>query len=127
MRIRTVKPALFVSAVVSSWPDDVFRTFVGLYCYVDDHGRGEDDVDLVKAAVWPRVKRMTPAKIGGHLALMALPGAPLCRYEANGTRMLHIVGWSDRGGDYFQQINKPGKSLLPVCPKHEADPGLFDA
>jgi hypothetical protein len=124
MRIRTVKPALFTSAVVSSWPDDVFRTFIGLYCYVDDHGRGEDDTDLLKAAVWPRVKRMTTTKIEAHLALLAVPGGPVCRYDSEGVRMLHVVEWNTKGSDYYQQVNKRLASVLPTCPKHEPD-GLF--
>lgn len=125
MRIRTVKPELFTSAVVSSWPRDVRWTLAGLYCYLDDHGYGEDDPRLIVAAVYPRDDQMTAKKLEAHLALMAISTGPLCRFEAdNGTKLMHVIEWKVKGSDYFQQINKPSKSRIEPCPKHEA-PTLF--
>lgn len=119
-RIRTIKPALYTSARVSAYPDAVFRTFTGLFCYVDDKGRGEDDVDLIKAEVWPRVKRMSPRKLAEHLTFIAEPtDGPLCRYEVSGLRLLHFINWTEH-----QRINRPSKSKFPPCPLHEEE-GLF--
>lgn len=120
-RIRTIKPALFTSARVSAYPDAVFRTFTGLFCYVDDAGRGEDDELLVKAEVWPRVKRMSPAKIRTHLDELSAPkDGPLCRYKVAGQRYLHFVNWREH-----QRINRPTASKLPPCPIHDEE-GLFE-
>jgi hypothetical protein len=117
VRIRTVKPALFASARVSGYTDSVFRTFVGLFCYADDEGRAEDDVDLIKAGVWPRVKRIGPATIERHLAEIAEPeNGPLCRYEVDGLKLLHFINWREH-----QRVNRPTASKFPPCPIHESD------
>jgi hypothetical protein len=125
MRIRTIKPELFTNPVVSSWPADVFKTLTGLYCYLDDDGRGVDDVRLVKAAVYPLVDKITPKVLTQHLELMAVPPGPRCRYQADdGTNVMHIIEWKVKGSDFYQQINKPGKSRIQPCPKHD-EPTLF--
>lgn len=119
MRIRTVKPALFHSARVSSYTDAEFRTYVGLFCYCDDHGRGEDDPDYVKAMLWPRIKRVTPAVVERHLERIARDvddDGPLCRYEVDGTRYLHFVHWREH-----QRVNRPSESRIPPCPLHEPE------
>jgi hypothetical protein len=113
-RIRTIKPALFTSGTASAWPDDVFRTFCGLLCHVDDDGRAEDDARLVKAEVWPRVDRVTPTKIEKHLALLVADDS-LCRYEGDdGRKYMHLVNFSSH-----QRINRKTDSKLPPCPKHD--------
>jgi hypothetical protein len=122
-RIRTIKPELFTSRTVSSYSDSLFRTFVGLFCYVDDKGRGEDDCDLIKAEIAPRIKSKTPRLIERHLAELAADAdPPLCRYEVDGVRYLHLVNFA--GPDGHQRINRPTPSKLPPCPKHEPE-GLF--
>lgn len=119
-RIRTIKPALFSSRRVSVYPDAIFRTFAGLFCYADDYGRGEDDAELIKAEVYPRVKRVRPSTIEKHLAYIAAPeDGPLCRYEVAGHRLIHFVNWSEH-----QRVNRPTKSKFPPCPIHE-EVGLF--
>ena len=113
-RIRTVKPALFTSARVSRYPDAVFRTFVGLFCYADDKGRGEDDTLLIKAEVWPRVRRVSAATIEKHLDIIAAPtDGPLCRYEVDGVKLLHFINWREH-----QRVNRPTPSRFPPCPTH---------
>jgi hypothetical protein len=122
-RIRTIKPELFSSRTVSTYSDALFRTFTGLFCYVDDRGRGEDDVDLIKADIAPRIKSKTPKLIAAHLETLAdMDDPPLCRYEVDGVRYLHLVNFVD--GSKHQRINRPTKSKLPPCPLHEPE-GLF--
>jgi hypothetical protein len=122
MRIRTVKPELFTHSVVSSWPRDVRWTLPGLYCYLDDHGRGVDDVRLVRAALYPLDEQMTTRRVEQHLALMAVNDTPLCRYDADdGTNLMHIVEWAVKGSPFFQLVNRRAKSLLQPCPKHEPE------
>lgn len=118
-RIRTIKPHLFEGRTASSWPDAVFRTFAGLLCYVDDKGRGEDDPDLIKGTVAPRIKRITAAKIRAHMDELEACET-LCRYQGdNGVPYFHLVNF---GRD--QRINRPTKSVIQPCPKHEEE-GLF--
>lgn len=127
MRIRTVKPTLFRHPLVAGWPADVRWTLVGLYCYLDDHGRGVDDPRLIVADVYPLDDRVNAKKVDQHLNMMALgPQAPVCRYEAEfgGARLLHVPEWKLKGSDFYQQINRPTESRLDPCPKHE-EPTLF--
>ena len=122
-RIRTIKPELFSSRTVSAYSDAVFRTFTGLFCYVDDQGRGEDDAELIKADIAPRIKAKTPKVIAGHLdVLSAGEDPPVCRYEVAGVPYFHLPNFV--AGAKHQRINRPTKSKLPPCPKHEPD-GLF--
>jgi hypothetical protein len=124
-RIRTIKPSIFSSRSVSTYTDAQFRIFVGLFCYADDSGRGEDDVDLIKAELAPRIKRITTRQIEAHLAHFADKSAdpdnrpPICRYEVNGLRCFHFTTWA------HQRINRPTLSKLPPCPRHEPE-GLFE-
>ncbi len=116
-RIRTIKPEAFTSRETSAMTDAVFRTFTGLFCYVDDKGRGEDDADLIVAAVAPRIKTKTARVIAGHLAELARgDDAPLCRYEVDGVPYLHLVNFLKH-----QRINRPTPSKLPGCPKHDPE------
>lgn len=119
-RIRTIKPAAFTSERVDGYVGDMFRTWVGLWCYCDDKGRGRDDEDLVKAEIWPRVKRMTAAKVRQHIDEIAAPeDGPLCKYVVDGKPYFHVVNWEEH-----QKVNRPTPSKLPPCPTHE-DLGLF--
>jgi len=120
VRIRTIKPALFSSRTVSNYPDAVFRTFTGLFCYADDYGRAEDDAELIKAGVWPRIKRITPARITEHLDyITSSEDPPICRYKVDGVPYFHFINWRDH-----QKVNRPSKALIPQCPIHEPE-GLF--
>lgn len=53
-RIRTIKPDFFRSKTVARLTAEERITFIGLWCHVDDDGRCELDLELIKADVWPR-------------------------------------------------------------------------
>lgn len=112
-RIRTIKPHLFTSRTVSRWPVPVRWTFAGLFTYLDDKGRGLDEARLVKAELYPLDDSMTVKKVDDHLGVIAGSG-PLCRYEADGERYLHIVSWREH-----QRVNRPTPSKIPPCPTHD--------
>lgn len=113
-RIRSIKPEIRRSLVVSSWPYPVRWTFVGLPGYLDDEGRGHDDTRLIKSELYPLDDDMTSRKLEHHLAQIAANG-PLCRYEVNGGRYLHVTSWQEH-----QRVNRPTPSRIPPCPIHEA-------
>lgn len=112
-RIRSIKPEIRRSLVVSSWPYPVRWTFVGLPGYLDDEGRGHDDTRLIKSELYPLDDDMTARKLDKHLQTIADNG-PLCRYEVAGQRYLHITTWAEH-----QRVNRPGPSRIPPCPLHE--------
>jgi hypothetical protein len=110
-RIRSVKPEMFTSTTVAGLPMPVRWTFVGLLTYADDQGRGRDEARLVKAAVWPLDDEMPWQRVAEHLDELERAGL-ICRYEADGKRLLHVSGWSEH-----QAISHPAKPKLPECPK----------
>jgi len=110
-RIRSVKPEMFTSATVAALSVPVRWTFVGLLTYADDQGRGRDEARLVKAAVWPMDDDMPWQQVAAHLDELERAGL-ICRYEAEGKRLLHVSGWPEH-----QAISHPAKPKLPECPK----------
>lgn len=120
-RIRSVKPEIRRSLTVADWKREVRLAWVYLWMYLDDEGRGLDDMRLVVAELFPLDRDVTERKMDGWLTLMATTKTaeddtpPLCRYEVAGRRYLHATKWS------HQKISHPQKSRLPSCPIHGAD------
>lgn len=115
-RIRSIKPGFFRSASVAELSSDACRiTWIGLWTYCDDYGRGIDDSRLVKGEIWALHDRVTAKVVEGHLVDLADSEDPMiCRYEMGGRRYLHVVNWR-----LHQKINRPTPSVIPPCPKHE--------
>lgn len=107
-RIRTIKPSFFRSLTITDLPIPARLTFVGLWTYVDDEGRGVDDSRLVKAELWPLDDDMTTRKVEQHLAWFADRGL-IMRYGFSGRRYLQVVGWKEH-----QRINRPQQSAFPA-------------
>jgi hypothetical protein len=112
-RIRTIKPSIFSSLTVNSWPIPVRWTFAGLWTYLDDSGRGVDEVRLVKAELYPLDDAMTLKKVAEHLSVIE-QSSTLCRYKVAGQAYMHITSWREH-----QRINRPTGSKFPPCPKHD--------
>lgn len=111
MRIRSLRPAAFSSETLALVPIEVRWTFAGLWCYVDDEGRGRADPRLIKAAIYPLDDDMTPEIVEEHIAALEAVGV-VCRYEAGGRRLLHSVNAVEH-----QRPNRPSPSTLPPCGK----------
>lgn len=107
-RIRTIKPSFFTSFAMADHPHSTRLTFIGLWTYVDDEGRGPDDSRLIKGALWPLDDTMTPRKVEAELKRLADAGQIL-RYEVCGRRYLAVTQWKDH-----QRINRPTPSLHPA-------------
>lgn len=118
-RIRSVKPDLRISRVVASWPIPARYAWVLLWGYLDDYGRGIDDVRLIVADCFPLDRDVTERKMDGWLRLFATAQpekpAPLCRYVVAGQGYLHAVNWREH-----QRVNRPTDSRIPPCPIHES-------
>jgi hypothetical protein len=106
-RIRTIKPSFFRSLSMAAHPLSTRLTFIGLWTYVDDSGRGVDDARLVKAELWPLDDGMTARKVENELRRLADAGQ-IIRYEVEGRRYLAVTEW-----EQHQRINRPTPSVLP--------------
>lgn len=112
-RIRTIKPEFFTSLTIDKLTLTAQRTFVGLWTYADDHGRGLDDTRLIKAAIWPLRDSHTAAKV--EKDMKALADLDLIkRYEIDGGRYFQILGWAEH-----QRVNRPSTSRIPQVPSPE--------
>ena len=114
-RKRMLSPEFFVSAPVNRLTYTAMITFAGLWTYFDDYGRGEDEAALIKAAVWPRRRSQTEAKVAADLDLIASEDL-ICRYQAGGMPVIHSPSW-----DEHQKISHKTPSKLPPCPVHEPE------
>lgn len=112
-RIRTIKPEFFTSDTVTRLPLSARLTFVGLWTYADDEGRGRDDARLVKAAVWALDDDHDSAAVEADLAALAAADL-VARYEVDGRRYLQIRGWREH-----QKVSHPRPSLFPPEPSPE--------
>lgn len=125
-RIRQLKPEARKSYTLASWPREVRLAWLYLTGYLDDAGRGLDDVRLVVAECFPLDRDVTDRKMESWLALMAdkprlhpHDDPALCRYEVQGMRYLHAPKFRKH-----QKVNRPQPSRIPPCPTHEPE-GLF--
>lgn len=121
-RIRSIKPEVRRSLTVAEWPREVRLAWLYLWGYLDDHGRGIDDLRLVVAECFPLDRDVTEKKMGNWLNLMATTKTdeddvpPLCRYEVKGRLYMHAIKWTTH-----QRVSHPQDSRIPACPVHDAD------
>lgn len=125
-RIRSIKPEVRKSLTVAAWSREVRLAWVYLWGYLDDRGRGVDDMRLILAECFPLDRDVTERKMERWIAIMAekpehdpTEPPPLCRYETGGRGYLHAIKWTTH-----QKINRPQPSRFPPCPIHEPE-GLF--
>lgn len=109
-RIRSVKPETFMSDTLARLPVEARWTFVGLWTYCDDEGRGRGDARLVKAAVWP-LEDVASSAVAGHLRQLEAARL-ICQYEIDGKPYLHVVNFAEH-----QKPQHPAKSKHPDCPR----------
>lgn len=115
-RIRTIKPEFFTSQTVGRLTFAARLTFIGLWTYVDDHGRGLDDVRLIRAALWPLDDRSL-ADMEADLGQLAREGL-IYRYEVDGRGYLTVMGWREH-----QKVSHPTDSKYPPPPQEVTPDG----
>ena len=117
MRIRSIKPEFWSSPDVAALSDADRLLFIGLWSYVDDHGRGRDDVALIVAALFPHDMvanpRDTVAKVSGGLARLSEANLIL-RYTIASRTYFLVTGWGKH-----QRVDKPKASRIPEPTEEE--------
>lgn len=117
-RIRSVHPDLHRDKTLAQASASAERTFVRLWCHLDDEGRGEDDLELLKADLYPRHRGMDADAIDADLNELAMLGLVI-RYEVDGTRLLACKPstWAR-----YQKPQKKQESHLPPPPEDTPPP-----
>jgi hypothetical protein len=70
-RIRSIKPEVRRSLTVAEWPREVRLAWIYLWMYLDDEGRGVDDMRLIVAELFPLDRDVTERKMDNWLTLIA--------------------------------------------------------
>lgn len=110
MRIRSVKPEFWQSRDTAQVSYFARLLFIGIWNYVDDNGVGDDDIDFIRAQLFPRDSKdqTLSTLIGGALDELAKVGM-LQRYTGNdGRPYIFVTGWS------HQRIDRPTASRKPL-------------
>ena len=121
MRIRSIKPEFWSSPDIAALSDSDRLLFIGLWSFVDDQGRGRDDVALIVAALYPHDMVANPletvAKVRDGLARLHAANL-IYRYTVASRTYFLVTGWSKH-----QKVDKARPSRLPE-PTEEED-GTF--
>lgn len=108
MPTRLIKESIHTSEKLNRLTDFQFRLWVGLLTYVDDYGRGDARLPIIKGAVFPLRERLSTRDIGAALAGLADAGCVVL-YEKDGRPYLYLPNW-----DEHQSIrNKKSKYPAP--------------
>lgn len=86
-RIRSVSPDICTDQGLVGLSGDAERLYVRLWTHLDDDGRCEDDLLLLKAALFPRHRHIGEDEIAGWLEELIANGQ-LIRYERSGMKLL---------------------------------------
>ena len=118
MRIRSIKPEFWSSPDIAALSDADRLLFIGLWSYVDDHGRGRDDVALIVAALFPHDMvanpRDTVAKVRDGLARLSEANL-IHRYTVASRAYFLVTGWGKH-----QRVDKPKASRIPKPEEEDA-------
>jgi hypothetical protein len=107
-RIRTIKPNFFKSQDVSELSYRARLTWIGLWTYVDDAGRGRDDARIIKGELWPLEDDVTWRDVEETLMELSL-SLHVVRYTVENRNFLAIPKWLDH-----QVISRPSDSKFPA-------------
>jgi hypothetical protein len=107
-RIRTIKPGFFRSHDVTPLSYRARLTWIGLWTYVDDEGRGKDDARIIKGDLWTLEDNVTWQDVEDDLTELSL-SAHVVRYSVDGRHFLAIPKWLEH-----QVISRPTASKFPA-------------
>lgn len=115
-RIRTIKPGFFTSEDVAALSIRARLTWIGLWTYADDAGRGKANTRLIKAALWPLDDEVDLQAIRDDLDELDAAGR-ITLYQVDGVEYLEVTAWT-----VHQRIDRPGKLAIPPNPDSVDEP-----
>lgn len=111
MPARTVRSEIVASVSLSRVSMLADLTFRNLILVVDDYGRIDGRLPILKGLLYPTRPEVTERKIEGWLAeLAAGPNAPILRYEVDGRPYIQLTGWEKHRG----RANRANRSKWPA-------------
>jgi hypothetical protein len=110
LRIRSIKPEFWSSLTIANLKPTEALTFIGIWNYVDDEGRGVLDPRLIKASIWPLSDYMTPNRVRACLDALTAAGL-ITPYDVHERAYFVVNGWREH-----QSIPKPRTSKFPEPP-----------
>ena len=121
---RVMKESMRYSEKVNAMTDFQFRLWVNLITYVDDYGRGDARIPVIKGSCFPLRERVTNKDIDA--ALSELAGLDCVRlYEVDGKPYLYFPNWEEH------QTIRNKRSKFPEPPDSlqaiESDRNQLDA
>jgi hypothetical protein len=108
-----VSPGLRTSETAAQWDREARYTWVLLWGYLDDYGRGVNNAKVIAADCYPLDDDVTTQMMKDWLRLYETAGST-CHYEFEGKQYLHVLNWSDH-----QKPQHPSKPRIVPCPEHE--------
>ena len=106
---RIVKDSIHTSESVNAMTDFQFRLWISLITYVDDYGRGDARIPIIKGSCFPLRDRLTAKDIESGLRGLAGIGC-VGLYEVDGKPYLYFPNW-----EQHQSIRNK-KSKFPAPP-----------
>ena len=89
---RIIKESIHTSEKLNTLTDFQYRLWVGLLTYVDDYGRGDARLPIIKGTVFPLRDRVTLKDLRAALAGLADAGC-VSLYEVDGRPYLYLPNW----------------------------------
>lgn len=105
---RTIHPSAATSLSLAACTPEAQLLFDRLIAAADDQGRLQGDVDLVKAACMPKIRKATPKAMESWLTELDENGL-ITRYTAGRQPLIQIIGWWT-----FQQMRHIYPSRWPA-------------
>lgn len=106
---RIIKESIHTSDKVNAMSDFQFRLWVNLITYVDDYGRGDARIPIIKGQCFPLRERITNREIETALNKLADIGC-ICFYVVDGRPYLYFPNWESH------QTVRNHKSKYPEPP-----------
>ncbi len=105
-RQRKIPPTMFEDETLMELTTEQRQTGLGLYFYVDDHGRGSATPARVRADLWTLSTTMTDDQIVEHLEWLDQAGL-IQLYEAEGRQYLAFLDWPSQDHPTASRIPPP--------------------
>lgn len=124
-RIRTIKPDFFRSDSVSELSIRARLTWIGLWTYCDDYGRGDARPRMVAAGIYPVDPIVSVADVEDDLAELAAAGR-ISLYSVAGKPYVQITNWDEhqkidrRSTDHFPAPESADPAHIPADPRESS-------